>query len=112
MATLPAVLRLVEALGRVVELMIMQGSRVVQAALDALPAADVSSLVDELRGRVAECAATTNGSWSVCAAFKATTRPSSSARSPSILSLSPAVRLARRQRILPEAAAHGVDVWS
>jgi len=59
--------------GRVVELARhAQGSRIFQAALDALPGPTVASLVAELQGHVAEVAFTTNGSWSVVAAFKAT----------------------------------------
>ena len=49
-----------------------QGSRVVQAALERLPAHLSATLVDELEGRVSEVASGTHGSWSVVAAYKHT----------------------------------------
>merc|ERR1719453_2555540 len=52
-----------------------QGSRVVQAALKALPLEAATKLVGEMRGRVAETAAHTHGSWSVCCAFEKTKAP-------------------------------------
>lgn len=89
-----------------------QGSRVVQAALEALPAHEVASLVDELRGHVAAVGANTHGSWGVVAAYNHTHAP---------FLLEEAMRdlphLAAHihgsrviQRILPEAASHGVDL--
>lgn len=49
-----------------------QGSRVVQAAIASLPAADALRLVSELDSHVLECALDTHGSWGVCVAFKHT----------------------------------------
>ena len=95
--------------GRVVELMAHpQGSRVVQATLEALPVSEACALVDELRGSVAECAATTYGSWSVCAAFKATHAPFLITEiANAVVPLSVTQNGTRVvQRILPEAASH------
>jgi len=51
-------------------------ARVLQAALERLPAPLVGRLVLELEGRVAEVASGTHGSWSVVAAYKHAGRPS------------------------------------
>jgi len=115
MATLPqAQPALVAALtGRVVELMQhAQGSRVVQAALDALPKKAVHALVAELEGFVADCAVTTNGSWSLCAAFRATRAQFIIKEiSQAIITLSMHVNGSRAvQRIVPDAASHDMDV--
>jgi len=59
--------------GRMVEFSChAQGSRVVQAALEALPDASAAVLVSEIQGRVAKVASQTCGSWSIVAAYKAT----------------------------------------
>jgi len=115
MATLPqAQAALVAALtGRVVELMQhAQGSRVVQAALEALPNKAVRELVAELEGSVADCAVTTNGSWSLVAAFRATRAGFIITEiSQHILTLSTHVNGSRAvQRIVPDAASHETDV--
>lgn len=114
MASLPEAQPWVEKAlrGRVVELMKhAQGSRVVQAALDALPSKAVHALVGELEGHVAATSMSVNGSWSVCAAFKVTRSPfivreiaESMGRLATQHSGSRAV-----QKILPEAASHDVD---
>lgn len=52
-----------------------QGSRVLQAALGALPPAGAAALVSELEGHVCEVSLDTNGSWGVCVAFEATCAP-------------------------------------
>lgn len=89
-----------------------QGSRVVQAALQQLPAAQVGVLVAELEGRTADVACSTHGSWSVVEAFKKTK------------ALFVARELAREtgrlatqqngsrvvQRVLDDAAESGLDV--
>merc|ERR1719473_2456914 len=62
--------------GHVVELLQhAQGSRVVQATINALPQAEAAALVGELDGHVFQCALDTHGSWGVCVAFKATHAP-------------------------------------
>merc|ERR1719453_2393981 len=62
--------------GHVVELLQhAQGSRVVQATISALPAAEAAALVAELDGHVFQCALDTHGSWGVCVAFRATHAP-------------------------------------
>lgn len=52
-----------------------QSSRVVQALLSALPAADADGLIGELDGHVLEVALDTHGSWGVSAAFERTRAP-------------------------------------
>jgi len=98
--------------GRVVEMMKhAQGSRVVQAALDALPSKTATRLVEELTGQVAATAMSINGSWSVCTAFKVTRAPfivCEIAESIGVLSTQQSGSRAV-QKILPEAASHDVD---
>lgn len=115
MATLPQAHAAIAAAlrGRVVELAThAQGSRVLQAVLEALPAVMVGELVGELEGHVVEVAAKTYGSWSVCTAYKATLAPfvlreiAISVRELSVLQDGSRVV----QRVLPEAAKHGVDI--
>ena len=110
----PAQPALIAALtGRVVELMKhAQGSRVVQAALDALPPSVVGNLIAELQGHVVECAETTNGSWSVVAAFKHTHASFIVAEVASAVMRLSTQQSGTRvvQRILPEATSHEVDV--
>lgn len=110
----PAQPAVAEALrGHVVELVKhAQGSRVMQAAFDALPRTTVTTLIDELRGHVAECAVTTNGSWSIVAAFQHSHAPFLVEEvAASLEALSKHQHGTRVvQRMLLEAAAHGVDV--
>jgi len=115
MATLPpAQPALIRALtGRILELIQhAQGSRVVQAAFDALPARTVVSLVAELEGHVAMCADSPHGSWGLCAAFRATRAPFIvSEIGQAIVPLSSRINGSRAvQKIVPEAACHDVDV--
>jgi hypothetical protein len=49
-----------------------QGSRVVQALLSALPAADAEKFISELDGHVLQTSLDTHGSWGVSAAFECT----------------------------------------
>ena len=57
--------------GHIVELVThVQGSRVVQAALNALDDASAAMLAEELRGHVMRCSVDTYGSWGVCVAFE------------------------------------------
>jgi len=98
--------------GRVVELMKhMQGSRVVQAALDALPQRAAEGLVDELQGHVASTAMSVNGSWSVCTAFKVTKAHFIVREIAESIGLLATHQSGSRavQKILPEAASHEVD---
>jgi len=98
--------------GRVVELMThAQGSRVVQAAMHALPTRAVHTLVNELVGEVANTSRSVNGSWSVCAAFKATRAPFIVAEiAASIRTLATQQSGSRAvQKILPEASSNDVD---
>lgn len=62
--------------GHMLELMChAQGSRVVQAFLQALPAGAALGCVAELGGSVLECALDTHGSWGICVAFEHTRAP-------------------------------------
>ena len=57
--------------GHIVDLVThVQGSRVVQAALNALDDASAAMLSEELRGHVLRCSVDTYGSWGVCVAFE------------------------------------------
>lgn len=101
--------------GRVAALMQhAQGSRVVQAALEALPTSDVARLAGELKGRVAEVAVNTHGSWGVCAAFKHGGASASfivDEATAAIAHLATHQNGSRVvQRVLPEAASRGMDV--
>jgi len=99
--------------GRVVELMQdARASRVVQAAFEVLPEPTVKALIDELRTHVVETAMTTNGSWSVVSAFKRT-RSSFIVEevAPCLAAVSSHQHGTRVvQRMLPEAAAQGVEL--
>lgn len=99
--------------GRVIELAThVQGSRVVQAALNALPGAAAAALVSELHGRVAEVAAQTCGSWSIAAAYKATHAAfivdEVAAAIGYLSTLQDGSRVV--QRLLPEAASRNSDI--
>lgn len=99
--------------GRMVELSThAQSSRVVQAALEALPGAAAAVLVSEIQGRVAEVAAQTCGSWSIVAAYKATHAAfivDEVAASIGYLStLQDGSRVV--QRLVPEAASRNSDI--
>ena len=62
--------------GHVLELMThAQGSRVVQAAMSALPASDTLALVHEIDGHILECSLDTHGSFGVCVSFRHTHAP-------------------------------------
>jgi len=99
--------------GHVVELLQhAQGSRVVQATISALPAADASALVSELDGHVFQCALDTHGSWGVCIAFKRTHLPfivAQMAKNMTALATQQhGIRVV--QQVLNEAAACSMDV--
>lgn len=99
--------------GHVVELAThAQGSRVLQAVLEALPTVTVAELVSELSGRIVEVALKTYGSFSVCTAYKATHAPfilneiASSVEELSVMQDGSRVV----QRVLPEAAKYGANI--
>lgn len=99
--------------GRLVELAAhVQGSRVVQSAMSALPAPMVATLVAELAGHVAHVARQTCGSWTVCAAYQATharfilTEVAASINDLSTLQDGSRVV----QRLIVEAVRHGSDL--
>jgi len=99
--------------GRVVDLAThAQGSRVLQAVLEAVPASVADGLVAELKGYVVEVASKTYGSWSVCTAYKATHADfvlDEIAGSVGVLSVKQdGSRVV--QRVLPEATGHGMDI--
>lgn len=115
MASLPAAHAALHATlrGRVVELLKhAQGSRVMQAALDAFPDAMARELIEELRWHVVEVSMSTNGSWGVVAAFKRTKSPFVVHElAAQLLTLSTCQNGSRVvQRVLPEAAAHGMQL--
>mmetsp|Transcript_38414 Transcript_38414/g.65921 ORF Transcript_38414/g.65921 Transcript_38414/m.65921 type:complete len:422 (+) Transcript_38414:2-1267(+) len=89
-----------------------QGSRVVQALIAHLPAADVKALVAEIEPETYRCSLDTHGSWGVCAAYKATHAPpilaAVSARLQELSVSANGCRVA--QRVLQEAASAGVDI--
>lgn len=101
--------------GRAVELSThAQGSRVLQAAFEALPPSMASSLVGELQGHVAQVAMRTYGSWSVCTAYKTTHAPFLLAEIAAAVGTLATLQDGSRvvQRVLPEAAAYGASVGS
>lgn len=101
--------------GRALELAThAQGSRVLQAALEALPSSMASTLVSELEGHVAQVAMRTYGSWSVCTAYKASHAPFILAEIAAAVGTLATLQDGSRvvQRVLPEAAACGASVTS
>ena len=99
--------------GRVVELLQHpQGSRVVQAAMSALPASDTLALVHEIDGHILECSLDTHGSFGVCVSFRHTHAPfilAQLARHISALSTQQhGCRVV--QSVLQAAAAAGMDL--
>jgi len=122
MASLPAAQAALHVAlrGRVVELLKhAQGSRVMQAAIDAFPNAMAHELINELRSHVVEVSMSTNGSWGVVAAFKRAKPPFVVAElAAQLMTLSTCQNGSRVvQRVLPEAAAHGMQpeldaVWT
>jgi len=89
-----------------------QGSRVVQAAIAALPVQDAKTLVQELDRHVLECALDTHGSWGVCIGYKHTHAPfileQMAKHMPALCTQQHGVRVV--QQVLHEAAAVGMDI--
>jgi len=99
--------------GNVVELLQHpQGSRVVQAAMSALPASETLALVHEIDGHILECSLDTHGSFGVCVSFRHTHAPfilQQLARHISALSTQQhGCRVV--QSVLQAAAASGMDL--